>query len=568
MPELREMAIYGILALAVVVVVIYLVSGTQIFGSRSYSVNVSLSQSGASPTYPYQTSYYTINVTNTGHSQVNGLLVGFYLNGQPQNTTTVSLPAGKSIEIQRNYTYPSSGSYEFEAIADPGRLLNIADRQSAQSTMSINITNAELPNVYTSIPNGNITSTQSFTLNENGDIESAAIAQRYNISIMNRLFGPAEPVALKIFENVYPFTAKVYGAYAKYSDNSIAYTAWIQGTLNPQVVDVVISSFGYKVHALNGSAESMAYSEIDNKTSICTFYSNGWTKIISYYNNSAPMNCMGIAGKIYVPSESVVLTNLVKNNTKLAHYQSGFFYTNSSVIGSSLSYSGSNVTATNLFENNYGVFVSSIKKLSAGINVSSFTNSTCYGLIFNMSNVSICSYIIPTRTGNVTLPYGLVNSSYITSNYIINMYSLVNNTQLVAAHDNAANLMSRLNVSSRSMIWNTIFKDTCAFDNQSIGCTFVKFISKNNTAYFNITNKLPANLRINKLNCEIAPGFANLTVNQTIGPNQSREFVQMCNMIAIPAAAAQRSFILLLNYTYGNSTVIAHGALNITTQTG
>lgn len=567
MPELKEIAIYGILALVVVIIVIYLVSGTQLIGSKSYSVNVSFSQQGAGAVYPYQTSYYTVNVTNTGHKQINGILIGFYLNGQSQNTTTVSLPPGKSVDLKMNYTFPAAGSYEFEAVADPGHVLKISDRQSAQSTINANITEAELPNVYTSIPNGNISKTQSFTLNEEGEIETAAIAERYNISILNKLFGPAENVELKIFENAYPFTAKIYGAYAMYNDNSIAYTAWVQGTINPSVVGVVISSFGHTVNQLNNSINSMTYSKIDNRTSICVFYSSGWTKIVSYYNNSKPMSCRDIAGNIYVPSESVSLTNLVRNGTDISHYQSGFFYTNSSVIGSALSYDNHNVTATNLFENNYGVFVSSIKRLNNSINVSEYGNSTCYGLIFNVSNVSICSYIIPTRTGNVSLPYGLVNSSYITSNYIINMYSLVNNTQLVAAHSNAANLMSRLNVTSRSILWGSIFKNSCNFENQSIGCTFVRFVNTNSTAYFNITNNLPKPLRINTLNCEIAPGFANVTINQTIAPNESREFGQLCNVIAIPAASAQKSFTLILNYTYGNTTTSTTGMLNVSTQT-
>jgi hypothetical protein len=564
MAELKELAMYGIIAAIVVAIVVILLSGS-IF-KTAYSINVRISQIGGNATYPYQTSHYIINITNNGGAPISNLLIGIYLGGVQQNTTKISIPAHQSITFLKNYTYTSPGTYEFEAVADPGHILNLANRTAAQSTAITNIVPPSLPNVYTSIPNSNITSTQSFTLDNDGIIASSAMAQRYNISIVNKFFGPADNISTKIFENGYPFIANVYGAYVKYDDNSIAYTAWLQGTINPQIVGIVISSFGPNVRKINESTGTVGYAIVANATSMCIFYSEGWTKIISYYNNSNPATCATFAANVYLANESITLINNVGNNPNLTHYKSGFLYTNSSILGSALAYDSYNLTATNIFSNNYGIFVSSIKRRGSPINLSNISNSTCYGLIANLNGTNVCSYVIPTRQGNYSMPYGLVNSSYITGNYIINMYSLVNNTELIAAHSNAQNLMGRLGINESSLAWNPVYPDSCAFENQSIGCTLDTIQRSNYTAYFNITNRLPKSIRINTLNCEMLPGFQNVTINATIAPNSSMGFAQKCHIVAAPQSSLVTSFMLLLNYTYNNSAMILNGTLNASNQ--
>ncbi|MGI0100763.1 MAG: CARDB domain-containing protein [Candidatus Micrarchaeaceae archaeon] len=566
MAELKEIAIYGLLAIIIVVAII-LALGLSGFTSSAYSIRVKLSQEGTilQTIYPYQTSYYAINITNTGKRQITGMPVGFYLDGVPETENTISIPAGETVTLLRNYTYPSPGPYTFEAVADPGHIFNIADRNASQSSITTNVTEPELPNVYTSVPNANMTYTQSFALSGVGALEIAAVAGRYDITSISDMFGPYDSISTKVFENAYPFTANVYGAYSEYSDNSIAYAAWLQGTIDPAVIGAVVSSFGKDVNELSLPTGIIGYVNLGNSTSMCTFYSNGWTKIITYYNASNAGTCETVSTNSYTPTESNVLTNVVVNDTYLTHLQSGFFYTNSSVLGSSLAYSGMNATATNIFQNNYGLFISSIRKDNNAINISAIKNATCYGLIYNSSNLSVCSYLIPTSTGNYSLPYGLVNSSYITPNYTLNMYSLVNNTELIAAHDNAAHLLSRLGINSSFVEWQEAFGNSCSFSNSSIGCKFLS-MSQNGTASFNITNKLPKPLRINTLNCEIEPGFENVSINMTIEPNSTTSISQPCSTIAVPTVEAQASYTLIMNYTYGNATMVTSGFLNVTNQ--
>ena len=223
----KELLVYGILAVAVVVIVAYaLTSG--IFGSilnSPYSIMVSLSQVGGNYSFPYQASHYVINITNTGHSEIKDMLVGFYINGVPQSTNSVTIPTGQSVVLLRNYTYTSPGQYFLQAVADPGHVDDIANRSHTQDSVLTNITYPEVPNVYTSIPNANVIDTQSFTLSGSGALEVAAMVQKYPLNLTSQLFGPGEDVSTKVFENSYAYTANVYGAYAAYTNNTIAYTA-------------------------------------------------------------------------------------------------------------------------------------------------------------------------------------------------------------------------------------------------------------------------------------------------------------------------------------------------------
>lgn len=559
MPDYKELAIYGVLAVIIIFIVAYVLSGTLLGGN--YNIIVKLAQvAPQNSTYPYETSKYLINVTNAGHSPISNLLIGFYIDGQTQGTNSVSIPAGQSIIFIRNYTYQAAGTYIFEAVADPGHILNMQNRQSAQNSITSNVFVPSEPNVYTSIPNANITSTQSFTLTSAGLISTSALGQRYNVNLINEFFGPAETISLKVFQSAYPYTANVYGAYAKYSDNSIAYTAWLQGTVNPQLLNLIISSFGSRT--LQAGPLPIYYTPLNHTTSICTLYSGGWTKIVSYYNSSNPNTCLTLATSTYSAQESNVLINAIKNNRNLTHYQSEFFYTNVSILGSALTYSANNTTATNIFANNFGLFLGSIKKLAKTANT--LANATCYGVVYNNNNMHMCTYLIPTRTGNYSLPYGLTNSSYLNTNYTVNLYSLVNNTELVAAHANAAKLINALAFTGNSVQWASPYKNKCVFANQSIGCTYTNFISSNNTAYFNITNKLPSKLTINKINCELSPGFPNVTVGRTIAPNASIAMVVRCNVVGgVAAASGQTQYVLILNYTYNNATKVISGILNV-----
>ena len=127
--------IYVVLAIVVAVAAAFAVE--RLAFPNNYSLSVVMKTNNTATMYPYQTSRLTVQVNNTGMAQVQGLVVGIYLNGTELKYYTVTLPSRRGVTLVYNYTYIASGTFAFQAVADPGRLLNIANRSSAQDVSKI-----------------------------------------------------------------------------------------------------------------------------------------------------------------------------------------------------------------------------------------------------------------------------------------------------------------------------------------------------------------------------------------------------------------------------------------------
>ncbi|HIH50566.1 MAG: CARDB domain-containing protein [Candidatus Micrarchaeaceae archaeon] len=557
--DFKETLVYVLIAAIIVVIVLFALGGS-ILGSN-YNVNVSLSPVGQRAVYPYQTSQFAINVTNNG-SKVNNLLLGFYINGISISTNTLSIPAHQSVTLYRNYTYTASGNYSFQAVADPGHVLNIKNRQSTVSSFTSRIMQPQTADVYSSIPNSNITSTQEFTLSGLGTYGGVALVGRYNITLFNQLFGPSQGVTTKIFQNLASRIVYAKGAYIQYANNSVAYAVWLQGTVNTQLVNNLLSSF---VGSSMAQYNNITYTRISNTLSVCDWYNGGWTKLISYYNNSRQGTCMNLAQASFNSSESAFLANSLLSNANLVNYQTNFYYTNSTQLGSILSYSGNSMTATRLFNNTVGLFASSISALPPGINTS-VSGNLCYGLIYNNGTTHVCSVVLPTRNGSITLPFELVKTTAILPKYLVNVYSLVNSTLATIAHINAANLIDVLTKNSTSVVWTTGFQSSCYIENPLVGCKFSKFNYTNSTASLNITNTYKSSLKIKSISCELVPGFPTDTINQTIAANKTATLKFKCYNPQVPSAAPINQYTLNMTYVVNNATSSIPGLLNVTNQ--
>src|SRR5271157_4920859 len=83
----KEFVLYCILAIAVALAAAFVESRMYF---SSYSISVIMS-TNTTVSYPYQTSYFTVNITNTGSASIGSLGVGFYLNGTAIRYSAVSL---------------------------------------------------------------------------------------------------------------------------------------------------------------------------------------------------------------------------------------------------------------------------------------------------------------------------------------------------------------------------------------------------------------------------------------------------------------------------------------------
>jgi hypothetical protein len=446
------------------------------------------------------------------------------------------------------------------AVADPAHVLNIADRGATASSMAVRIVPAEAPDIYTSIPNSNAVYTQSFTLDSSAIIAAAATAREYNISIFTDMFSPAKNILTSLFENLYALTYYANGAYVRYANGTVAYSAWLQGSAQPSQVHYVLSTFRLKQTNASVNGTAVGYAVVNNQTSICYSYSGGWTKVLSYFNNSEAGSCLGIVSSAYSPQESNVLVDQIEANqapgANVTKYLRGFVYTNSTAIGSALVYNGT-LSMVAFFENAHGFFTSVLQNTTAFVG----TAPVCKGLLYASNTASACSMYVTSKSNSSS--YDMINTTELTRHYKASLYSLVNQSDIYAAHENGGHLISVLNLSN-VIAWKPAFMNGCMFSNASIGCNVTSFDYSSNLVNMSIRNGLPSPLRINTLSCYQSVLRQNETIGVAVASGTSKEFPIPCFGVPSAIASAYEHFIIAMNYTYMNSTQQVAGVLNVT----
>ena len=553
----NNLLLYGILAIVIIAAVsvyLYRVS------NQVYSISVDVKNITTTRIYPYQTIHLNVTIGNRGAQVVSGMFVNLYSNNSEVGSYKVSLPAHTNTHIIANYTYKYSGNYSFKAVADPAHVLNIADRNTTQSGIIITVLSPAQPEIYTSIPNNGINYTQSFTISSGGVALVSYIDNFYNLSVAEGMLGINRQIFNPFFSDIQGMVSNVNGAYAKYSNGEKAYVVWLQGIANNQTISTVLNTFRLK-HTTSSTGGVVKDYYVDNSTtSICSFYQDGWTKVIMYYNASEPSTCLSVTMENYTPTTSSRIIAALKNNTQLEHYQTGFYYTNYSSLGSSIIDSNSTIGFVNLFQNSYGLFLSTVLGRTRAFDTNS--NVTCAGLIYRNGTNNICSsYVMPIKTANASI--SLINTSELTANYIIELYSLVNTSTLLNAHYNGAHLINALDINESSVNFTSPFKNSCNLNNASIGCKVKSFNNANNTGVVSITNNFSSGIRIKSVACYMPGERVNETQSVNVTPSSLANLTVRCYNVPIPATSAVSSYTFIMNYTLLNRSRLAIGVLNV-----
>ena len=567
----KNIVFYGILAIAVALIVF--ISVLMLKPSSSYNVAVhiaALNHSTSNAIYPYQTSHFLITVYNKDNFYAKAIPLGFYLNGTELAFYKVSIPANSNVSINENYTYDANGIYPFSAVLDPANVLNIVNRTDASSVVNINVKSPQTPDLYAFIPDNGILNTTEFSLFPKGAAFSSLGYESYNTSKFKTLFGPSQDIISKIFTDVLPLINVENGAYVRYHNGSIAYGAWIQGTLTSDKIALLLSTFNIPEYNFTANGNTATYAKASNDTSICTLTNGGWTKVMAYYNNSNGSTCINIISKVYSPFEANVIINASKSNPIFEAHLRNFTYTNSTPAGYVFGVASNSMYSMNMFQNSFGTFAAYLKKNAHPRNLSNINNSTfsCLGLIYsnNKTGTSVCStYLFPINGASQSLAnYSFIKSEEIGTNYTAILYSFVNSSNALDAHYNAAKLIQALNLSQRSAIWQPAFKNSCSISNSSIGCKALAFNTSDDFASMQILNRLPHAIHINTISCFISGEEANQTINQTIASGSSANDTVACNNIPVPIATITTAYDLQINYTYENAARLVNGTFNAT----
>ncbi len=537
-----------------------------------YSVTIGMRNLNPySSTYPLETQVVQANLTNTGHTNIRNMTVVLYLNNTELDTYSVSVGAGQSALINATYTYTAPGNYSFDMVADPASLLNIQNRQSAHSQVSVSVLNPESPNpgLYESIPNTGVSTVQSFALEPSGIQTAAFLSTNYNLSIFNRLTGNDQRIIVQMLSDLTNYTSIANGAFVGYNDSSSAYVLWLQGEYGPSTISTIVRSFGISVQNRSIANNTVTFAQLSNSTTMCYYYGNGWSKIIEYQSTNASRNCATIMQSTYTPAINSTLTAALEKDSNVATYQSAFHYVNSTNLGSALLYSNGSVGAMNLFvQPDYKIiFASAVREKPKGYDVYSSTyNLTCTGLTYDIRNSSVmCATVSIPRNGTFGSAFAMLNSTLITSNYIVSLYSLGNSSEVLSSYSSSGALLQYLNISGTPYVWHSLYRSSCTLSNLSIGCSVAAFNLTTKLATFNITNYLGKPIQLNQISCYQTGSEQNYTVNMTIAAGKSLDVNTTCNAYYIQNTFSYYTpYYLLLNYSINGATKLVLGTTNIT----
>lgn len=558
----QEVIIYAIIFIVIAAAVA--IYASSVLSNQAISVSVKLVRLNATPTiYPYQLSKFRIYVNNTGISQISGLVIETYVNSGELQTFTVKLPPKTSTAINFSYdSYPVNGTYVFQAVADPGHLLNLPNRSTSSSSYSVTVSPPQVPDVYTSIPNVGVKATQHFSFLQTG-LESALYlsSQFGGETLFNQLTNNNSKILTSMFKS---FLASrvinaTVGAYAEYDDSSVAYTAWIQGAVNLSYVYAIASTFSAPEKNLTVNGVKTFYMKLSNKTSFCAKYDRGWTKLFEYTNSSQSpgQTCLSITSTTYNSTLTRITLAALTNDTVLGEY----YYRNSTPLGFSVT-DANTFGAMEMIGNKYGVFTSYVTQNPSSLNLSAI-NSTCNGTVtIGANNASVCTRELhPLNSSNVFI---LLNSTAYTKNHTFTMYSLTNYSTIAGADQSAANLLAYINVSGVFQ-WKSPDYFACAFNDTSLPCSGANLTINSTTgnaiATINLHNSLSNFIKLNNVGCTLGAFTENTTIN-TVIPAGSNATVQFSCMASSLSGLVLPSYTLDLNYSINNIVHNVNGTLN------
>ena len=243
------------------------------------------------------------------------------------------------------------------------------------------------------------------------------------------MLGPEKSATLAAITDYAPEMATLNGAFATYNNGSTAQAMWMQGALGSAQVAGVLQTFHVPMTTETVNGIATAYARFSNTTSVCAYYSGGWTKI-TYSNNSLTGNCVSVVNSTIVPVLNTTIVNELKANPTIQNYTSKLYYVNSSSLGSVLSTSNLSFGSSNIFSNSGKFFIASVQKFNAPM--AKPKNLTCYGLTYAFNTTSVCSIVVPSPDSPSTSTYKLVNTTEITPDYMISLFSLVNSSTLIS----------------------------------------------------------------------------------------------------------------------------------------
>ncbi len=536
-------AVIAIVIIAIIAAIgAYITANMLLPLSSAYAVNLRLAAS-ANSTWPFSTAYFNLSIRNTGGASIKGMIVGVYVNGNAYRMYNVSLPEGKNASIPFNYTFLSSGTYKFSAVADPSYAFDIKNRGNAAASFYVNVGNAI---VLYALNSTNATAMYNFTLQkdtlqillENRNITNftagADMPQVSRIGIMEAVSGN---IINAVIAALYGTVNASKGMYAEYKNGAIASEFALQGTAGIDYINGIISSFGLASKKIGNT--TVFY---NGNSTICTFFDSGYAYIFALKRGMANATCInaisrsGLAIGAFESSGNYLPANAISIGS--SYYRAGNYSEQSSLL---IAYNG--LIAEHIVKTKVS---STGKHICTGY----ISNSICtsayeapYSYLFGGA-----SYAVAQQKGNST--YSLVLYGF-TGN-MTNAYNMSLYLQNIS---NGIKLYNPYN-------WSYLqFNATCSIN--EIACRNATFNGQYNTATLALYNPMNSSIRITNASCYM-PGLMQYeSENLTINAHESANITALCHSIPADLQISAYIYNTSIQYVMDNKTYNATGILTV-----
>ncbi|MDE1850291.1 MAG: hypothetical protein KGH54_00655 [Candidatus Micrarchaeota archaeon] len=517
------------------------------YSTQTISMFVSINGSATVGTiYPFEKILLPITVQNTGSGSITNLVFDVKNNGNSSVAYQLSIPEGKSVTLQYNFTPSKPGAYNISVVADPAQVYNIVNRQNSMNTTMVVVTNASPAMAYSLIPQGNLSDYSQNNYGRGGFIASSFLFGSYKLDAFAPV-GNRDTFITSLLNITQLYIRNVSVASASYANGASSYSVWIRGYLSPSVMGVAASGRGYKVsnYTINGTVVTVA--NMTNTTTLCSWYQGGWIKSVVFDNASG--TCLGIyKGTIRTLNKSPAYGN--------ATYFARVNPLNSTLLGNFSGRFGGKRFYSTLLQNG-------VTFVAPQISINSSEDSRCLGVISKQNGTSFCSVFVVPANGFIT-GIALIRTTAYVGNYNLSVYTLVNNSRVFQSIPTAFSIINKFNISGTSASFSSGFSNTCQF-NSSFPCGNANFY--NGTLVLRITNNLNQSLHLNSLSCYSMGTPVPTKLSQSLPALGSMNLSASCYSLGKPLGGIPLNLqlSLLLNYTAANvtKTLAGNATINI-----
>ena len=347
------------------------------------------------------------------------------------------------------------------------------------------------------------------------------------------------PLLNSTFNDIYNMSVST----ARYGNGDSAYSVWIRGYLNS---DVVLALFSNASSVLSQKVSmpfgNMTYITMPNSTTLCGWYSGGWLKLLGYVGSRTCYQVLS-SGTINNTVQSFVKLPMLENVSALANYTGE---------------DGNMKYAATLSLTPTSFIYARISNATGATNASDI----CYGIANSANGMSYCSTFISPVSGHIG-NLSLVRTTAYIGGYNASVFSLSNSSKLLYQVPININVIRRFGIAGNYLQFQSALSNTCSL-NASFPCSNTTF--ENGTIKISVENNLGSDVRVGSLGCSAHGAFTATSLgNAMIAAGKSANLIATCfnNGVKLSGILVNLNLNLLLNYTVANKTQTLSGKAQI-----